>query len=386
MKRSLSTSAKLLGALLVGLLLGCAADKRISAAEPSVLGLNPLNATYILEGREISLQDGRSETVITTDSATKVKTSVWGAVVSADLDDDGDDDAVLSLVHEPGGSGTFYYLVVALNEEGQYRGTNALPLGDRISVQEITARAGIIETKLKVRGPDEPMSSSPSVVELRRSRIKGGKLVAMNPLEKDEQILQGWVSLGHEVRTFTPCPQNIDFWLSGASPALHEISTRYRQLLHEAGSYPPLFMTLAGHALAAEKDGFGADYAAAFLATQLLAVRPQGNCWSDSIVVTSPRPGQTISSPVIVTGRARGSWFFEGDFPLVLKDVNGGVISESYATAQGAWMTKEFVSFVGTLQFATPPAVARGVLVIKKDNPTGQRGADREILLRIFLK
>ena len=38
----------------------------------------------------------------------------------------------------------------------------------------------------------------------------------------------------------------------------------------------------------------------------------------DLIVVTSPVPYQEITSPLIIEGKARGFWFFEADFPVML--------------------------------------------------------------------
>ena len=37
----------------------------------------------------------------------------------------------------------------------------------------------------------------------------------------------------------------------------------------------------------------------------------------DRIRVNNPRPNQTISSPLTVTGEARGSWYFEASFPVL---------------------------------------------------------------------
>lgn len=39
---------------------------------------------------------------------------------------------------------------------------------------------------------------------------------------------------------------------------------------------------------------------------------------SDQIIVTDPIPDQLITSPLIITGEARGTWFFEATFPVSL--------------------------------------------------------------------
>jgi len=220
------------------------------------------------------------------------------------------------------------------------------------------------------RRPTEPMSAPPSVRKTIQMRLTDGKLAPFKSDVKQEQVLEGWVTIGHEVRSFLPCSEKTEHWLSGNSPALEEITAAYRKALPAARPYTPLFVTLAGRIVKPPADGFGADYSAAFLATRLVRVWPAGNCRHEFIVVQSPEPGAVISSPLKVRGRARGTWFFEGDFPLVLEDRKGRVIARGYVTAQGEWMTKKFVPFEGTLAFEKPAAGGRGTLVFKKDNPT----------------
>ena len=72
---------------------------------------------------------------------------------------------------------------------------------------------------------------------------------------------------------------------------------------------------------------------------------------SDMIVVSQPIRDSEITSPLRISGRARGLWFFEGSFPIVLMDKYRNVIAEGHATAQGEWQTHDFVTFVGNLRF-----------------------------------
>jgi len=102
------------------------------------------------------------------------------------------------------------------------------------------------------------------------------------------------------------------------------------------------------------------------------------------IVVDAPKPGEVITSPLTVRGKARGTWFFEGDFPLILTDWDGLIIAEHYATAKGEWMTEEFVQFEGTIEFNTPEFGETGTLIFQKDNASGlpQHDDALEILIR----
>ncbi len=350
------------------------------------LASDPLNAVYNIEGQLITLHNGHSERAISPDSAIKIRTSIIGNQVSGDLDDDGDDDAVLILVYDPGGSGTFFYVAAALNVNGRYQGTNAVLLGDRITPGALTIRNGVINVSYKDRKADEPMSSSPSFENKLYLTIDKGNLKALKPLGIDEHFVNGWVTIGHEVRSFTPCSQKDAHWLSGDSPALKDIKARYGETLPHARPYTPMFMTMAGKITKPPRDGFGADYKASFHATQLVSVRPHGNCRSDFIYVNSPAPGETLSSPLTIRGKARGTWFFEGDFPVVLKDMKGTIIARGIVTAQGEWMTKEFVPFEGTLEFEKPAHVDSGTLIFRKDNPSDRPDLDDKMALSVFFR
>lgn len=87
------------------------------------------------------------------------------------------------------------------------------------------------------------------------------------------------------------------------------------------------------------------------------------------IHVTSLQPNDVVTSPLTITGEARGTWFFEASFPVVLQDANGKVIAAKAATALGDWMTEDFVPFTVTLTF-DKPATETGTLILEKDNPS----------------
>jgi len=89
------------------------------------------------------------------------------------------------------------------------------------------------------------------------------------------------------------------------------------------------------------------------------------------IQLASPRPNEFISSPLTIEGEARGTWFFEATFPIVLTNWDGLIIAEGYATADGEWMSEDFVPFTATLEFETPGVYDRGSLILQRSNPSG---------------
>ncbi len=113
----------------------------------------------------------------------------------------------------------------------------------------------------------------------------------------------------------------------------------------------------------------------------------RGVVQDDLIRLAYPRPEDSISSPLEIKGEARGSWFFEGSFPIILTDWDGKIIAETTAQAQGDWMTEDYVPFTATLNFTPDTQVSnRGSLILKNDNPSGLPANDKALEITIFFK
>ncbi len=102
-------------------------------------------------------------------------------------------------------------------------------------------------------------------------------------------------------------------------------------------------------------------------------VQVQIDAKRDLIVLREPQAMSVVSSPITLVGEARGTWFFEASFPIVIVDWDGRIIGEGYATADGEWMTPDFVPFTATVSFdlSADTPYRRGAIILKKDNPSG---------------
>jgi hypothetical protein len=89
------------------------------------------------------------------------------------------------------------------------------------------------------------------------------------------------------------------------------------------------------------------------------------------VVLETPKPNDVIESPMTISGQARGSWYFEASFPVVVKDEEGSIIGQGTAEAKGEWMTEEFVPFTGTITFTRPASATTGLLILERANPSG---------------
>lgn len=109
------------------------------------------------------------------------------------------------------------------------------------------------------------------------------------------------------------------------------------------------------------------------------------NASANDIVIELPYPDAVTGKEFSVIGRARGSWFFEGSFPLEVLDENGKSIAVGYAQAEGEWMTTEFVPFKGEIK-VPESYIGKAVLVLKKDNPSGIPEKDASISFKFNIE
>lgn len=103
---------------------------------------------------------------------------------------------------------------------------------------------------------------------------------------------------------------------------------------------------------------------------------------SDLIRVTAPQPGSLVQSPLVITGEARGRWYFEAVFPVKITDSNGTVVAQGSAQAEGEWQTENFVPFKATLTF-NPPVNGPGTLILQNDNPSGLPEKNKELRIPV---
>lgn len=97
---------------------------------------------------------------------------------------------------------------------------------------------------------------------------------------------------------------------------------------------------------------------------------------AETVSVLTPSEQARVTSPINITGSAPGTWFFEGSFPVRLEDLNGNILTQTYAQAQGEWMTEGPVEFTSSLEYSVSEQTS-AVLVFQPDDPSG-RGVTEE--------
>lgn len=119
--------------------------------------------TITIDTQEFDMSDGVAVIPPSQGSATANTLRLIGVPVMGDSDGDGNPDAALLVQHDPGGSGTFYYAVVAINDGGSYRASNALLLGDRIEPRAVEFAGGRFVYTYAERKPGDAMSERGTV-------------------------------------------------------------------------------------------------------------------------------------------------------------------------------------------------------------------------------
>lgn len=152
------------------------------AVEP---GNDPLNATYSIDGQNINLVNGINEEQIP-NSSTNISTKNFSEPIYGELNEsinDSGEDATFILVQDPGGSGTFYYVVASISTDEGYLGTNGILLGDRIApqTQEILEDGNIVVNYAE-RAGGESMAEEPTGAVSRYFKVEGSELIEVeNP-------------------------------------------------------------------------------------------------------------------------------------------------------------------------------------------------------------
>lgn len=110
------------------------------------------------------------------------------------------------------------------------------------------------------------------------------------------------------------------------------------------------------------------------------------------ITVASPAANAAISSPVSISGSAKGNWYFEASFPIMIVDWDGRIIGEGHAEATSDWMTEARVPFAASISFKAPACGVgqdychRGAIIFKNDNPSGDPARSKSFEMPVMFK
>ncbi len=88
-------------------------------------------------------------------------------------------DIAATITYNGGGSGTFYYLVVFINNNGTPQYLTAIEMGDRITVNKISYNNGVFSADVITQGPNDAMCCG-TLHQIQQYQLQNGSLVAMS--------------------------------------------------------------------------------------------------------------------------------------------------------------------------------------------------------------
>lgn len=238
------------------------------------------NATYALDTvstGKAPLKDGvYTETVAGSSSMSVVR--LGPAPAFGDLDADGVEDAAVTLLATPGGSGAFTYVVAVINDDGAAIPTRPMLIGDRVALQSMRIVDGKIHVAWLDRKLGEPMAMAPAVPVSKTLAVQGGNLVAVANAVAGEaprtEQLRGHYTWGAEVEAFQPCGTTRSFWIVGDNDLLQPLRDKSAALALARGKpYQPVYIEASGVSQGEASDGFAADYEGVY---RLQSVRTAG--------------------------------------------------------------------------------------------------------------
>lgn len=97
-----------------------------------------------------------------------------------DLNGDGVADAVVLLVENSGGSGSFVYLAAVINEAGEASNVSTVLVGDGVQVESITVEGATIHLQAKTFAADDPQCC-PSLEQTLSYTFEAAQLVSQQP-------------------------------------------------------------------------------------------------------------------------------------------------------------------------------------------------------------
>lgn len=130
------------------------------------------NIAYSIGGQTVRLVDGVSEAPAAPGSAATIVTRYFGNEVRGDLNGDSREDVAFLLTQAPGGSGTFFYAVAALDLPSGLVGSQGILIGDRVAPQTTELEpGGTIVVNYADHDPQESFASPPSVAKTMRIKL-----------------------------------------------------------------------------------------------------------------------------------------------------------------------------------------------------------------------
>jgi len=119
----------------------------------------------------------RPDPTLATFSGLEGEVTILEEKAYGDINGDQKPDTAVLLAESGGGSGVFIYAAAYVSGPVNYKGTNAVFLGDRIAPQTVSINAaGVIKVSYLDRAPDEAFAAEPTISVSKELIYRNGSL------------------------------------------------------------------------------------------------------------------------------------------------------------------------------------------------------------------
>ena len=140
------------------------------------------NMSYLSEWSEsgvVQLVNGEYRAPVAEGSATELVVMLTNYAAFGDLDGDGQEEALVVLVTNHGGSGTFFDLAVVRKQGESLTNLATTLLGDRVQIKSIRIENSEAMVDMLTHGPDDGMCC-PTQYTANAYALKNGELIQTN--------------------------------------------------------------------------------------------------------------------------------------------------------------------------------------------------------------
>lgn len=258
------------------------------------LPVSPFDATYRIEGEEVTLAAGRAERVAAPGSAATIVTELQGEPVPLYRRDERYAEYAVLLRESTAGTGGFYYLALALEGSDGFLGSEATYLGDRIEDIKVQPWGELMQVSYQTRATNTSFASPPDLSVTRYFYVLGASLLEHGPFGIDVRAHAGHVQERAAGYTVSLCDGE-QYVLASSSPAYAALHAVYAE---RAAGGISAFMQLALRGVAEAQDGDVVVLEAVLAAPEGLScadVVPVSN--ADADLVADPATSTATTSP-----------------------------------------------------------------------------------------
>ncbi|WP_223669445.1 hypothetical protein [Kangiella shandongensis] len=91
-----------------------------------------------------------------------------------------------------------------------------------------------------------------------------------------EDVVSGSYIYGHEVNSFQPCGEKIEYWVVGNEGVMSQLSERYTGMVGKP--YQPVYVSFRGDKIGKATDGFASDYDGQFKVREVVSMTNTNIC------------------------------------------------------------------------------------------------------------